>query len=233
MIPLKDTVRSRTVPLMNYALIALNVLIFVFEATLGPRLDQFIMTFGMVPARLLVSFDAGQILTVLTSMFLHGGWLHVISNMWALFIFGDNIEDRMGHFRYLFFYLICGVAAAATQVLVDPSSQVAVVGASGAIAGIMGAYILLFARSRVVTLIPIFLLPWLVEVPAIVFIGFWFLTQLLNGVASLTAGASVGAYGGIAWWAHVGGFLAGFVLAKVFTRRADYHQFGRDEYWPW
>jgi len=234
MLPLKDTVRSRSFPLVTYALILANVLIFVFEASLSPRaFEAFLTSFGMVPRRLLDQPDAGQVVTVFTSMFLHGGWLHVISNMWALFIFGDNIEDRMGHFRFFVFYLICGMGAAAAHVLADPSSAVPVVGASGALSGVMGAYLLLFPRARVVALVPVFLLPWFVEVPAVVFIGLWFITQIFNGVLSLSGGAQVGAYGGVAWWAHVGGFLVGLVLAKAFARRYLYRQFSPDEHWPW
>jgi len=232
MLPLKDTVRARDVPVMNWLLIATNVMVFLFEATLGPRqLDALTRVLGMVPARLLASPTPGQVLTIFTSMFLHGGWWHLISNMWVLFIFGDNVEDRMGHGRYLVFYLLAGLAAALAHAFVSPASRVPTIGASGAISGVMGAYLALFPEARVLTLVPGFFLPWTIEVPAIIFIGFWFVSQLFNGLFSLAA-AAVSTYGGVAWWAHVGGFLAGLLLVKVFERRR-YRYFYPDEYWPW
>lgn len=217
MFPLKDTIRARGVPFVNYAIIAVNLLVFALEATLGPRqLQSFIFSFGLIPRQLFAG-GTGEVFTVLTSMFVHGGWFHVLSNMWALFIFGDNVEIRLGHGRYLFFYLLCGVAAALTQALLEPSSPVPVVGASGAIAGVMGAYVLAFPHSRIVTLIPVFFIPWFVEIPALLFIGFWFLSQLFSGVFALAGGAA--AASGIAWWAHVGGFGAGILLLGVLGRR--------------
>lgn len=232
MFPLRDTIRARTIPGVNYLIIVVNVLIFLLESSMGPRrFEQFIFSCGMVPYRLLGQLGFAQLLTIFTSMFLHGGWFHVISNMWALFIFGDNIEDRMGHGRYLLFYLLCGIGAAVTHVAVDPNSRVPVVGASGAISGIMGAYIVLFPHSRIITLLPVFILPWLMEVPALIFIGIWFLAQLFNGLFGLML--PVGTYGGVAWWAHVGGFLVGLLLVKVFAKRQRYREFYPDEYWPW
>lgn len=216
MFPLRDTIRSRSVPIVNYGLIALNLLIFLFTWLLGTRgTEQLLSTFGMVPANLSLVHPLSFV-TLLTSMFLHGGWFHVISNMWILFIFGDNVEDRMGSGRYLAFYLICGLAAGLTHVLFSSGSQVPTVGASGAIAGVLGAYFVLFPRARVTTLILLFLLPWFVDIPAVFFIGFWFLTQLLQGVTQIGA---VGDFGGIAWWAHVGGFVVGFALVRAFVRR--------------
>jgi membrane associated rhomboid family serine protease len=233
--PLRDTVRAREIPIVNYAIIALNVLIFLFEASLRPRaLESFISSFGLVPRRFLLDFGLGQLITVFSSMFLHGGWVHLISNMWALYIFGDNIEDRMGHGRYLAFYLICGFAAAIAHVVVAPRSAVPVVGASGAISGVMGAYIVLFPLSRVITLVPgLFFLPWFVEVPALLFIGMWFLSQLFSGLVTLAVPGSFYTYGGVAWWAHVGGFLAGVILVRAFARRRRYRYWYLDEYWPW
>jgi len=157
-------------------------------------------------------------------MFLHGGWYHVISNMWALYIFGDNIESRLGHGRYLVFYLATGIAAALAHAALTPASEIPTVGASGAVAGVMGAYILLFPHSRIVTLIPLFFLPWFVEVPALIYVGVWFLSQLFNGLFSLLPETEAAA--GVAWWAHVGGFAAGLGLAAAYlgvSRRKSYY----------
>lgn len=227
MLPLRDTMRARTLPVMSWLLIAANVLVFVFEAALGPRqLSALTRAFGLVPARFLADPGVGQILTIFTSMFLHGGWWHLISNMWVLYIFGDNVEDHMGHLRFLLFYLLGGLAAALAHTFVSPGSAVPTVGASGAISAVMGAYLVLFPRARVLTLIPGFIMPWFVEVPALLFIGFWFVSQFFNGLFALAAAGSVQTYGGVAWWAHVGGFLAGALLVKLFERRRNPY------YWP-
>lgn len=233
MFPLRDTVRSRTTPIINYLIIAANLLIFAAGISLGSsRYDQVVTTLGLVPARVLAHPSPGQLATFFTSIFLHGGWFHVLSNMWALFIFGDNVEDRLGHLRYLLFYLLGGLVAAIAYLLVERTSTVPVVGASGAIAAVMGGYLLLYPRARVLTLIPIFIFPWFVEIPAIVFIGVWFLTQVASGLFSLTS-TDVSASGGVAWWAHVGGFLFGLLLVKVFAAGRRYRDFHADEYWPW
>jgi membrane associated rhomboid family serine protease len=233
MLPLKDDVRARNLPIMNYLIIAANFLVFLFELALGQQgLDNFINRYALTPQGFTGAFGLAAVASLFISMFLHGGWLHIISNMWALFIFGDNVEDRMGHLRYLLFYLIAGVGAALTHVFVSAGSTVPVVGASGAIAGVMGAYLVLYPRARVLTLVPLFIVPWFVQVPAVVFIGFWFLTQLLTGVASLSS-ASEAAAGGIAVWAHVGGFIVGALLVRLFIHRQPYRQFHQDEYYPW
>ncbi|MHB0875360.1 MAG: rhomboid family intramembrane serine protease [Anaerolineae bacterium] len=233
MFPLRDTVRSRSTPVVNYLIIAVNVIVFIAGSSLGARrYDAVVTNLGMVPARLLADLSLAQAGTLFASMFLHGGWFHLLSNMWALFIFGDNVEDRVGHGRYLLFYLLGGLAAAGAYLLVSPGSTVPVIGASGAISAVMGGYLLLFPRSRVLTLIPIFIFPWFVEVPAIVFIGFWFVSQVFNGLFSLV-GPDVGTYGGVAWWAHVGGFVFGLLLVKLFAAGRRYRQFRADEYWPW
>jgi membrane associated rhomboid family serine protease len=218
LIPLGDTARSRSFPIVNWLIIIVTVAVFILvESRLTPRrLDQLILTYGTVPARL-VAGDPAAILTLLTSMFLHGGWLHLISNVWALFIFGDNVEDRLGALRYLTFYLLCGSVAGVVQVAATPTSQAPAIGASGAIAGVMAAYLVLLPRARVVALVPLFFfLPWLVEIPAIIFIGFWFLIQVFSGVQTLD---SVALEGGIAYWAHIGGFVCGLLLVKLFARR--------------
>jgi len=211
MIPLRDVIPSRTYPGVTIALITVNALAFLYEVSLtDPQLNAFVNTWALVP----VHFSW---LTVVTSMFLHGGWLHAIGNMWFLWIFGDNVEDRVGHGRYLVFYLLCGTVAALAQALSDPASTVPTIGASGAVAGVMGGYIVLYPHSRILTLLPIFVFIQLIEVPAAVFLGLWFVLQLFGGVGALmTTGRDTA--GGIAFWAHVAGFAAGALLIKVFSR---------------
>ncbi len=235
MIPLRDTVPARRLSIMNWAIIAANVLVFIYMAGLGEAgLESFVMRFAAVPSRLLENPTLGQIFTLFSSMFMHGGWLHLISNMWALFIFGDNVEDRMGTGRYLLFYLLTGLAAAGLHIALSPGSSTPIVGASGAISGVMGAYMVLFPRARVVTLIPLGFIPWFVQIPALLYIGFWFVSQLFSGVLSLTAAESVETYGGVAWWAHVGGFVMGLILVKLFEDRRTYSpHWNADEYRPW
>jgi membrane associated rhomboid family serine protease len=231
MLPLTDTIRSRSFPLVNWLIIAANVLVFVlYEVPLGPQqLERFVNTWGLVPAELFGG-DLWAVVTIFSSMFLHGGWLHLLSNMWALYIFGDNVEDRMGSGRYLVYYLATGAAAGLGQALVGTDSTLPLVGASGAIAGVLAAYLLLFPTARVITLIPVFLLPWFVEIPAVVYLVVWFISQFFSGVMSLGAQA----VGGVAYWAHIAGFVAGLLLAKVFARRprAEYRWYP-DEVQPW
>jgi membrane associated rhomboid family serine protease len=210
MIPLRDIIPSRTTPVVTVTLIALNTLAFVYELSLGEGIETFIRTWGVVPADF-------SIVTLFSSMFLHGGILHVAGNMLYLWIFGDNVEDRMGHGRFITFYLGCGVAAALAQTYASPESAVPMVGASGAIAGVMGAYFVLYPHSRIVTLVPIIIFIQIVEVPAIFFLGIWFLMQFLSGVGSITEAAD-GTSGGIAFWAHAAGFVAGLIGVMVFRR---------------
>lgn len=243
MFPLRDTVRSRSFPVVNYGLIAVNALIFFFEASLGQeQLYRLINTLGMVPAHLSLDHPMNFI-SLLTSMFLHGSWFHLISNMWMLYIFGDNVEDRMGSLRYLIFYILAGVAAGAVHAAVmnlfigieSVQASMPTVGASGAIAGVLGAYFRLYPNARVTTLILLFIFPWFVEIPAVIYLGFWFLTQLFPGLLSLGAvGGFGGAMGGIAWWAHIGGFIFGLLMVFLFARRIRVvRQWYPDEYWPW
>jgi membrane associated rhomboid family serine protease len=226
MIPLRDTIPSSSPPVMTLALIGVNVLIFLYELQLGPFLDRFLVAYGFVPA---VYFHyaysepwnlPARFLPMFTSMFLHGGWLHLIGNMWTLWIFGDNVEDRLGKGRFLLYYLVCGLAAAYFHYLTGPRSGIPVVGASGAIAGIMGGYFVLFPHARIITLLPIFIFIQIVTLPAVVFLAFWFFAQLFNGMVATAARFG----GGVAWWAHVGGFLAGalMVLPRRWSRpKAD------------
>jgi membrane associated rhomboid family serine protease len=205
---------------VNYFLIGANVLAFLFELNLGTHLNSFVQVYGVVPLRVanIVTSEPGMIhyaiFPFFTSMFLHGGWLHLLGNMLYLYIFGDNVEDALGHVRYLLFYLACGVVASLTHLALNLNSQVPTVGASGAIAGVLGAYFLLYPKAKVVTLLPIFIFIQIIEIPAFLFLGFWFLLQFISGTA---ASASQNA-GGVAWWAHIGGFAAGAVYT-VFRYR--------------
>ncbi len=215
MIPLRDTQRSYSTPVVTMMLVAVNAVAFLFELSLDPwTRNHFFAIYGLVPAKLhLVSF--------LTSMFLHGGWMHIIGNMWFLWIFGDNIEDTLGHFQYLLFYLLCGVAAAATQIALNPSSWVPTIGASGAIAGVMGAYLVKYPHSRIQALVFILFFITTVELPAAWFLVYWFVLQLFNGAGALE---STRANQGVAWFAHVGGFIAGIALVKIMPARKPYRR---------
>jgi len=227
MFPLRDSQPSGSIPFITYLIIAVNVLVFLFEISLGDQgLSVFLRNFGLVPEVFIQQFGPYEIFTLFSCMFLHGGWMHLISNMWALFIFGDNIEDKLGHIGYLIFYLACGVCAGLTQVFMSQGSVIPTVGASGAIAGVLGGYIVCYPTARVLTAIPIFFIIRLIEVPAAVYLGFWFLSQFFTGFASIAREA--GEEGGVAWWAHVGGFVAGVVLVKVMGMRRqhiDYHDY--------
>ncbi|MDP1570283.1 MAG: rhomboid family intramembrane serine protease [Vicinamibacterales bacterium] len=206
MIPLRDIIPSRTFPIVTVCVLVLNTLVFLFQSTLDPDMEvQFVYAFGLVPS----AFSA---VNVVTSMFVHGGLLHFAGNMLYLWIFGDNVEDRMGHGRFVVFYLLCGTAAAAGQTLAAPASALPMVGASGAIAGVMGAYLVLYPQSRVLTLFPFPLMVF--EVPAVFLLGLWFVAQFLSGLGTPAGDA----LGGIAFWAHVMGFVAGVVLVFVFRR---------------
>ncbi len=227
MIPLRDDIPARSYPVVNVTLIWINLAVFAYELALGPRLQEFLYTWGMIPARVLHSgLSVGTLVTFFTSMFLHGGWAHVLGNMWFLYIFGDNVEDRMGHGRYLLFYLLCGLAGGIMHLIFNPLSTVPAIGASGAIAGVLGAYYVLFPYARIAALVWFFWIIDIIELPALLFLGFWFIFQFFSGVATLPlAGKFVG---GVAWWAHVGGFLAGAVLVKFFSQPRERCRFPYD-----
>jgi membrane associated rhomboid family serine protease len=219
MLPIGDSVRSRTFPYVNLAIITANFLVFFYELSLGNQVDSFLADWGVVPRLVTDYFDhPGDypyrvLFTPITAMFIHGGWLHILGNMIFLWVFGDNVEDAIGHVSYLFFYLLGGIAAATAQIWVDTGSVVPMVGASGAIAAVLGGYVVLYPRATVAAVIfPFFF--WAFPIPAFVLIGLWFLLQLLYGAAAI--GTAVGASEGVAWWAHVGGFLAGLVLIWAF-----------------
>lgn len=237
MIPIRDTIRAQSFPLVNTMLIILNVAVFLFEAAMGPRaLEPFVFTFGLIPARF---WEVGGMigwLPLFTSIFLHGGWIHLLSNMLALYIFGDNVEDRMGHGRYLIFYLLGGLLAGLAHAWAYPGSTLPTVGASGAIAAVLGAYLILFPQSRVITLVPFplfFFFP-LLEIPAVFYLVFWFVSQLFSGVLALTN--EMLQEGGVAFWGHIGGFITGVILVWLFASRRPrrvYRDYYRDEYFPW
>jgi membrane associated rhomboid family serine protease len=233
MIPLRDTIRSQTFPLVNSILIGLNILFFLFELS-APNTERFITLVGLIPRRFLYYRDAHELITVFTSMFLHGGWLHLLSNLLALYIFGDNVEERMGSVRYLLFYLLCGLLASLTHVFFNPYSTLPTIGASGAIAGVLGAYILLYPTARVLTFIPLFIIPYFIEVPAFIYLGFWFISQLFNGALAIATAAQTTRHGGggVAFLAHVGGFVAGALLGPFFVRRPRLIQ-RVDPFEPW
>jgi len=215
MIPLYDTTRTRIFPLVNLGLIVLNALAFFGELRMTPsELRSFIFTWGLIPADLLTD-PGGMWKTIFSSMFLHGGWFHLISNMWVLYIFGDNVEAGLGKLRYLIFYLLSGVAAALLQAYLLPTSSAPMIGASGAIAGVLGAYLILFPGSRIASLVPILFILTIVEVPALIFLIFWFITQLYSGLFMMQGGSA----SGIAWWAHIGGFVFGMLMVSFFARK--------------
>jgi len=222
MIPLKDNIRSSRIPLITIGLIVINVLVYLNQLTLPPRAAvRFVYLYGLIPVEiaggeLLVQHPVPLYGTILTSMFVHGGLFHLAGNMLYLWIFGDNVEDRLGRFRFLLFYLLSGLAAAAAQILSDPHSKIPMVGASGAISGVLGAYLLLYPHARVVTLVFFGWLVRVIEIRALIVLGFWIVVQLVSGL--LTWGAQVG---GVAWFAHVGGFVAGLVMVIPLRRRAE------------
>jgi len=224
MIPLGDSVPSDRTPFVTYLLLALNVLVFLYEVVLGPGADAFIRIWGTTPADILMwQREPAVLLTLVTSVFLHGGWIHLIGNMLYLGIFGDNVEGIMGHKRYLFFYLLCGVMANVAQILITPTSTVPGIGASGAIAGVLAAYLLSFPRARVFVGIPLLLFVRVFALPAIVVLGFWFVLQLFNSIAVIAA-SDEATLGGVAWWAHIGGFVTGLILTPILRQRRR-HQF--------
>jgi membrane associated rhomboid family serine protease len=215
MIPIRDENPSRSVPIVTIGLIAVNVVVFIYELMLGKGLDQFVFQMGVVPARVLqVGLPAYP--TLFTSMFMHGSWMHLLGNMLYLWIFGDNIEDFLGKIRYIVFYLVCGLIASFSHILTQPGSQIPSIGASGAIAGVLGGYILLYPKARIMTLVPLGYVMRIIKLPAVAVLGLWILLQIFSGVASLPG---AGERGGVAFFAHIGGFVGGLVLVRLFGGR--------------
>ena len=218
MIPFRDDVPARRYPVMTVLIILVNVVVFAYELAVPDRhLEQMILDYGVIPARLMAA-DGDSLpafsQSLLTSMFLHGSLFHLLSNMWFLWIFGDNVEDRMGATRFLFFYLLCGVLAGGAHIVFNIDSSLPTIGASGAVAGVLGAYMVSYPYARILTLIPLLIIWPIVELPALVVLGYWLLIQILSGAMSLTGTAA----GGVAWWAHVGGFVVGMLLVRAFAQ---------------
>jgi membrane associated rhomboid family serine protease len=223
MIPFRDNIPSRRYPIVTMAIIFVNALVFVYELSLpSGDLDSFFFINGVVPAKLRHLGEAPAAVlgnvsrSVFWSMFLHGGWLHLIGNMWYLWIFGDNVEDRMGHLRFLVFYLLCGTLASGAHILFNLDSEIPSIGASGAVAGVLGAYLVSYPFARVLTVIPLFFLWPILELPALLVLGSWFILQLLEGMAAASLASTTTA--AVAWWAHIGGFMAGIALIEVFAQ---------------
>ena len=208
MIPLKDDIVSSSFPFINTLLIAINTLAFLYELSLGPGLNLFMIQYAAVPEKV-ISTGAMGWTSIMSSMFIHAGWAHFMGNILYLYIFGDNVEDALGHFKYLAFYLLCGFGAAWAHILTDPGSSVPIIGASGAIAGVLGAYFLLYPRARVLTLVFLGFFVRIIKIPALVVLGFWIILQLVLGIGSLSLR---GQGGGVAWFAHIGGFVWGMVV---------------------
>src|SRR5262249_27276012 len=222
MIPFRDNIPSRSFPFITVFIILVNVFVFLYELALGRYLEPFLFHYGVVPATVFAWPQSDLPLSAVTvpfftSMFLHGGWLHLIGNMWYLWIFGDNVEDRLGHFTYLVFYLLCGLGAGIVHTILNYDVMIPSIGASGAIAGVLCAYVVSYPRARILTLVPIFIFLRIIEIPAILVLGFWVVMQFLSGFASL--GAAAASAGGVAWWAHVGGFVIGMLLVGMFPRK--------------
>ena len=233
MIPLKDTTPRRSFPIITVLLIVANILVFMYQITLPPgAADAFIKTYALIPRHIQFALEgrhyslAQGLLPLFTSMFLHGGLLHILGNMWFLWIFGANVEDRMGPATYLLFYLVCGLVSGVAQLLFSWGGNIPSLGASGAISGVLGAYIVFFPSSRILTLVPLFIIWFMARIPAVIFIGLWFIVQFLSGVGSLNTPGAANT-GGVAWWAHVGGFLMGVLLARsTYGRRRPAASYG-------
>jgi len=216
MIPIRDKNPSGTFPYVTISIIVLNVSVFLYEISLGPNLNIFLMKYGVVPLKVKhfsIDSDVTFINTFfpfISSPFLHGGFIHLIGNMWFLWIFGDNIEDKLGHFKFIIFYVICGITASYVHVIFNSQSNIPCIGASGAIAGVLGAYMVTFPYARIITIVPLFIFIQIIELPAIIVLGFWFVIQFFFGTASMSTSG-----GGVAWWAHIGGFASGIIMFYV------------------
>ncbi len=225
MIPLKDNIPSYKKPFINYFIIAINTLVFIYHYLFLPsrqQIQQFVYDYGFIPYRFLTEpFSCWY--TIFTSMFLHGGLLHFLGNMWFLYIFGDNVEDRYGHIKFFLIYLLCGISATFVQLIFSPTSTLPMIGASGAISGVLGSYFIFFPTAGVLTLIPFGIFSRIIVLPAVIFLGFWFIFQLLSGTQTFALEVAIGRQiGGVAYWAHIGGFLAGIIIAKLTKKKKRY-----------
>jgi membrane associated rhomboid family serine protease len=235
MLPVKDTIYSRSFPLVTWGIIIANTLAFLLELSLGEeKINEFFYLYGLVPARYshplwteITGISSNTLLPFVTNTFLHNGWAHFLGNMWTLYIFGDNVEDKMGSFRYFIFYLSCGILASSAHYFTNVNSTIPAIGASGAISGVMGAYMFLFPRSKIIFFIPLIVIPFFFELSAFFYLGFWFAGQLLSGTFENIYSTESG---GIAFWAHIGGFISGAVLYKLFIRDNRKRHF-HDNYW--
>ncbi len=217
MIPIRDKIPTRRVPYINYLLIAANIFVFILQWLSGSNETTYVTQFALIPANFSNGVNLSNFTDIFTSMFMHAGLAHIAGNMLYLWIFGDNVEDSMGHGKYLFFYLLGGFIASLTHIITNPASQIPTVGASGAIAAVLGAYLVLYPHARVLTIIPLGFFIRMTMVPAAIVLGFWFILQLFNGVLSL----GTQDVGGVAFWAHIGGFVAGVILARIFAPKRN------------
>lgn len=231
MFPIRDTIRARSFPAINWIIIILNGLMFFFQSNLSPSgMNSMLDNYALIPAK--INFQQPlSLVPFFTYFWLHGSLLHLISNMWMLFIFGDNVEDRMGSGRYAIFYIFGGIAAGFLQFYFSQNPSLPTIGASGAIAAVMGAYFLFYPRSKVVTFVPIFFFGWFVNIPSVIFLGIWFGSQVISGVADLSLAG--GAMSNVAWWAHIGGFLFGIIFGNLFILGRKKYRTHADEYFPW
>jgi len=225
MIPLRDSNPSGTVPFVTITLIVINSVVWLYEVSLGPGVETLVYHYGLTPIKFVMpykfagGFFSNTLVPLVSSIFMHAGWMHVIGNMWFLWIFGDNVEDRLGHFKYLAFYLLCGIGASLIHVAFHPASQIPTIGASGAISGVLGAYLVSYPHARVHTLLIIFVIIRFVEIPAYLFLALWFGFQFVSGAAELGSRADTG---GVAYWAHMGGFVVGIILLLLMPKNPQY-----------
>ncbi|HON07394.1 MAG TPA: rhomboid family intramembrane serine protease [Verrucomicrobiota bacterium] len=232
MFPLKDDIPARRLPIVTTLIIALNCVVFLIELMAGRRVENIFLMYGLIPARYTIPDISNlfnlqeQVLPFIFSMFIHGGWTHLIGNMWTLWVFGDNVEDKLGSFRFLIFYIIGGVAAAIMHILTNADSPIPTIGASGAVASVMGAYFRFFPGAKIMTMIPPFIFGPFFKIPAILFLGWWFVLQFFNGTLALAENTKIAA--GVAWWAHIGGFLFGIFLSTIVLPKRR-----RDADWEW
>lgn len=230
MIPLKDNIPSYRTPIVNYFIIFINTLVFIYQYTFISDLHEvqnFIYTYGFIPHRFIYEFSSSW-WSLFTSMFLHGGFLHFLGNMWFLYIFGDNVEDRFGHLKYLLVYIASGICGTLLQFLLDPFSKIPMIGASGAISGILGAYFVLYPSAGILTLVPFGIFSRIIVIPAVMFLSFWIIFQFLSGTQNLMVRFTLGrSLPGVAYWAHIGGFLCGLIIALRLRKKRKYKSYWR------